>query len=61
MTGDAAKIDAFCKFRMKDVVFDKDGNRVFLAQTAFVLQMAKSNNPDIIFHETSDFKLDVAE
>lgn len=60
MTGDAAKIDAFCKFRMKDVVFDKDGNRVFLAQTAFVLQMAKSNNPDIIFHETSDFKLEVA-
>lgn len=59
MTGDAAKIDEFCRFRLKDVVFDKDGNRVFLAQTAFVLQMAKSNNPDITFHETSDFKLEL--
>jgi peptide chain release factor 3 len=58
MTGDSNKIDEFCRFRLKDVVFDKDGNRVFLAQTAFVLQMAKSNNPDIIFHETSDFKLE---
>jgi len=60
MTGDQTKIDEFCRFRLKDVVFDKDGNRVFLAQTAFVLQMAKSNNPDITFHETSDFKLEVA-
>ena len=60
MTGDKAKIDEFCKFRLKDVVTDKDGNRVYLAQTAFVLQMAKSNNPDITFHETSDFKLEIA-
>jgi peptide chain release factor 3 len=60
MTGDSNKIDEFCRFRLKDVVFDKDRNRIFLAQTAFVLQMAKSNNPDITFHETSDFKLEVA-
>ncbi len=59
MTGALAKIDEFCRFRLKDVVFDKDGNRVFLAQTAFVLQMAKTNNPEITFHETSDFKLEV--
>lgn len=58
MTGEKSKIDEFCRFRQKDIVFDKDGNRVFLAQTAFVLQMAKSNNPDIVFHETSDFKLE---
>jgi len=58
MTGDKVKIDEFCRFRQKDIVFDKDRNRVFLAQTAFVLQMAKSNNPDIVFHETSDFKLE---
>jgi len=60
MTGDQSKIDEFCRFRQKDIVFDKDRNRVFLAQTAFVLQMAKSNNPDIVFHETSDFKLEIA-
>ncbi|NUM30947.1 MAG: peptide chain release factor 3 [Bacteroidetes bacterium] len=58
MTGNQTKIEEFCRFRQKDIVFDKDKNRVFLAQTAFVLQMAKTNNPEIVFHETSDFKLE---
>jgi hypothetical protein len=31
---------------------------VFLAQTAYILQMAKTNNPTIEFHETSEFKVD---
>ncbi|MCB9246374.1 MAG: peptide chain release factor 3 [Flavobacteriales bacterium] len=57
MTGKPDAIDQFCKFRAKEIVFDKDGNRVYLAQSAFVLQMARQNNPDITFHETSDFKL----
>ncbi|MCB9251019.1 MAG: peptide chain release factor 3 [Flavobacteriales bacterium] len=57
MTGNKEKIDEFCRFRMKDIVFDKDENRVFLAQTAFVLEMAKTNNPDITFHENSEFKI----
>ena len=59
MTGNKEKIDEFCRFRLKDVVYDKDNNRVFLAQTAFVLEMAKSNNPEIMFHESSDFKLEI--
>ena len=59
MTGNKDKIDEFCRFRLKDVVYDKDNNRVFLAQTAFVLEMAKSNNPEIMFHESSDFKLEI--
>ncbi|MCC6722108.1 MAG: peptide chain release factor 3 [Bacteroidia bacterium] len=58
MTGNQQKIDEFCRFRQKDIVYDKDNNKVFLAQTSFVLQMAKSNNPDIVFHDTSDFKLE---
>jgi hypothetical protein len=31
---------------------------VFLAQTSYILQMAKTNNPEIEFHETSEFKVD---
>ncbi|PCJ67250.1 MAG: peptide chain release factor 3 [Bacteroidetes bacterium] len=58
MTGDEIKIAEFIKYKPQDIVRDKDDNLVFLAQTAYVLQMAKSNNPDIEFHETSEFKLD---
>lgn len=57
MTGPADKIDAFCQYRPKEIVIDKDGNRVYLASSAYVLQMARSNNPDVTFHETSEFKV----
>jgi peptide chain release factor 3 len=61
MTGEEEKIAEFIKYKPRDVVLDKDENLVFLAQTAYVLQMAKSNNPDITFHETSEFKVGGAE
>lgn len=57
MTGDQEKIDAFCQYRPKEIVIDKDGNRVYLASSPYVLQMARSNNPEITFHETSEFKV----
>jgi peptide chain release factor 3 len=57
MTGEEEKIDEFCKYRPKEIVLDKDGNRVYLASSPFVLQMARTNNPDITFHETSEFKV----
>ncbi len=56
MTGEEAEIKEFIKYKPQDVVRDKDGNLVFLAQTAFILDMAKQNNPNIEFHETSEFK-----
>lgn len=57
MTGDKSKIAEFIKYKPQDIVLDKDDNLVFLAQTAYILEMAKSNNPDIEFHETSEFKI----
>lgn len=57
MTGDKDKIDAFCQYRPKEIVIDKDGNRVYLASSPYVLQMARTNNPDVTFHETSEFKV----
>ena len=58
MTGDQQAIAEFIKYKPSDIVMDKDENLVFLAQTAFVLQMAKQNNPKINFHETSEFKVE---
>jgi peptide chain release factor 3 len=58
MTGDENEITEFIKYRPQDIVYDKDKNMVFLAQTAYILQMAKTNNPTIEFHETSEFKVD---
>ena len=58
MTGDPDKISEFIKYRPQDIVYDKDKNMVFLAQTAYILQMAKTNNQAIELHETSEFKVD---
>ena len=58
MTGGENEITGFIKYRPQDIVYDKDKNMVFLAQTAYILQMAKTNNPTIEFHETSEFKVD---
>lgn len=57
ITGNEIKIKEFIKYKPQDVVLDKDENRVYLAQTSYLLQMAKSNNPEIEFHETSEFKV----
>jgi peptide chain release factor 3 len=57
MTGPEDKIKDFCKYRPKEIVLDKDQNKVFLASSPFVLQMARQNNPDVTFHETSEFKV----
>ena len=57
ITGPQSDIEAFIKYKPQDIVKDKDDNLVFLAQTAFVLDMARQNNPNIQFHESSDFKL----
>jgi peptide chain release factor 3 len=57
MTGDEAKIREFIKYKPQDVVLDKDENLVYLAQTAYLLQMARRNNSGIEFHETSEFKV----
>jgi peptide chain release factor 3 len=53
---DSAKIDDFIRRKAQYIATDKDGNFVFLAQTAFLLQSAQQDYPDITFHTTSEFK-----
>ncbi|MFM6983847.1 MAG: peptide chain release factor 3 [Chitinophagaceae bacterium] len=57
MTGDKDAIAEFCKFRQKNIVKDKDDNIVFLAETAWILNTAMQQNPKIVFHTTSEFKI----
>jgi peptide chain release factor 3 len=49
----------FCRKKSNYIAIDKDGNAVFLGETAFLLRNAQDEYPDITFHQTSDFKVSV--
>ena len=49
-------IDAFTKYRPQYIATDKDNNVVFLAENEWNLKIAREDNPNITFHETSEFK-----
>ncbi len=51
-----AKMDEFCRVKYQYIYKDKDGNIVFLAESAWVLNVARENYPEIEFHTTSEFK-----
>jgi peptide chain release factor 3 len=52
---DAVAMREFEKRRKKDLAKDKDGNLVFLAESAWMLKMAQDNHPEVQFHFTSEF------
>ena len=57
ITSDNKKqLDDFIDFKANFIYLDKDNNPVFLAQTAWVLEVAERDYPDIKFHTTSEFK-----
>jgi peptide chain release factor 3 len=60
ITGDKKKIEEFVRFKQSNVMTDKDGNLVYLAQSEWYLNTERQNNPDIEFHFTSEFKTAVA-
>ena len=49
------KLKEFIRRRKPDIAKDKDGQWVFLAGSAWILQMAQENFPDVEFHFTSEF------
>ena len=49
----------FMRAKANYLAKDKDDNLVFLAETSFLLQMAEKDYPEIVFHQTSEFKLEV--
>ena len=52
---DEVALKAFLKRRKNDIAKDKDGKLVFLAESAWTLQMARENHPEVQFHFTSEF------
>lgn len=56
---DQSKIDSFVRAKQGQIAYDKDENTVFLAPSAWMLNMAKQDYPEIEFHATSEFKLDI--
>lgn len=54
------KLEEFCRLKHNDIVIDKDGNKVFLAPSSWILRLERENYPEIEFHETSEFKLQAA-
>lgn len=51
---DKKKLDDFTRFKTGNVVIDKDGQLVYLAQSEWFLNTEISNNPAITFHFSSE-------
>jgi peptide chain release factor 3 len=51
---DPKKLDEFTRFKQANVGLDKDGHKVYLAQSEWFLNTERNNNPDIQFHFTSE-------
>jgi len=49
-----AKLDDFIRFKSGNVVHDKDGHLVYLAQSEWYLNTERNNNPAIGFHFSSE-------
>lgn len=57
-TDNPEQLESFRRAKANYLAFDKDDNLVFLAETPFLLQMAEKDYPDLVFHKTSEFKLE---
>jgi len=60
ITGDKKAIEDFIRFKQANIMEDKDGNLVYLAQSEWFLNTERQNNPKIDFHFTSEFKTAMA-
>ncbi len=53
-SNDTKKLEDFLRYKQQNSAEDKDGNPVYLAQSEWFLKTEIDNNPDIIFHFTSE-------
>jgi peptide chain release factor 3 len=56
-TTDKNKLEEFVRRKASYISEDKDGNYVFMAESAFLLRQAEFDYPEITFHTTSEFKV----
>lgn len=55
VSGEQTDLNDLLSRRKRDMAKDKDGNLVFLAESAWTLQMAQENHPNVGFHFTSEY------
>ena len=60
-TDNKEQLESFKRAKGNHLAIDKDENLVFLAETTFLLSMAEKDYPEITFHKTSEFMLEVQE
>jgi peptide chain release factor 3 len=60
-TEDDTKLEEFKRIKGQNMVKDKEGNDVFLAPSKFMLEMEQKNYPELEFHFTSEFKVEVGK
>jgi peptide chain release factor 3 len=53
---DKAKLAEFCRLKYQFIYHDKDGNIVFLAESAWNLKISQDNYPEITFHFNTEYK-----
>jgi peptide chain release factor 3 len=53
---DDGALQQFIRTKALQIVQDKDDNPVFIAPSAYMLELERRNNPEITFHTTSEFK-----
>ncbi|HLP72838.1 MAG TPA: peptide chain release factor 3 [Bacteroidales bacterium] len=56
-TDNRKELETFINRKQSSIAYDKENNPVFLAESEWMLKLARENFPSITFHETSDFKL----
>ena len=56
-TDNQEQLNDFLRIKSRNIVQDKDDNWVFLAESPFLLDMARRDYPDLVFHTTSEFKV----
>ncbi|MFN6038476.1 MAG: hypothetical protein ACK452_08405 [Bacteroidota bacterium] len=49
------KLNSFIEDKVNYIAYDKEGRPVFLAESAWLLQMAMEKNPEILFYFKSEF------
>jgi peptide chain release factor 3 len=58
-SNDKIQLESFRRAKVNYLAVDKDDNLVFLAETTFLLSMAEQDYPEITFHKSSEFMLEL--
>ena len=58
-SNDKIQLESFRGAKANYLAVDKDDNLVFLAETTFLLSMAEQDYPEITFHKSSEFMLEL--